>query len=63
MVRNQKAFESMFEGFFVGVELFGFEGRVHGQLGVGSKRVDAKSREDSSDKGKRLEHGAVPLSE
>jgi len=51
----------LFKGLLVGLELFGFEGRVHGQFGLGCERINAKSGEDCSGKSKRLEHGAVPF--
>ncbi|MNG15897.1 hypothetical protein D3C84_997560 [compost metagenome] len=46
----------LFEGFFVGLQLFGFEGGVHRQLGFRRKGVQAESGEDSGGQGHRLEH-------
>ena len=50
----------LFERLLVALQLLGFEGGVNRQLGFGSKRINTESGEDSSDKSKRLEHGAVP---
>ncbi|MNP42872.1 hypothetical protein D3C76_1366630 [compost metagenome] len=46
----------LFERLLVGLQLFGFEGGVHRQLGFRRKGVQAESGEDSGGQGHRLEH-------